>query len=206
MLSEKEFNELKEIYSKILKVNTFENKFKEIKTIAALDAVFSDKGVFCVAAVFNYETLELIEKKELSTKEIIHYSPRWIAFREGAPMIEVYKLLETKPDVILISKQGAINPKKVSTPSYVGILINKPTIGVSKDLIEGKLEENKIIFKTEQKGFAIQTKEYSRPIYISPGFGISLEKCKEIVEHCTKEYKMPLPIHLTHKFANKIKK
>ena len=206
MMQQKEYRELKEIYSRIIKAIKFQNEFSEIKTIGALDISFSDKNAACAAVVMTYPELEIIEVKTLTTKEPIKYSPTLIAFREGNPLIKTYKLLENKPDLILISKPGSTNPKKVSTPGYVGVLINKPTIGVSKDLVYGHLEEDRIILKEEQRGLAIRTREHARPIFISPGFGVDIETAVNIVKKCTTEFKMPLPLHLAHKYSNKTKK
>jgi deoxyribonuclease V len=206
MLDHKQFKEFKEIQQKVLKAIKLDNQFQEIKTIGAIDALFSGNNVYTVAATFDYETLELIEFKTLKSKEIIPYSPNMNPIRAGTPMIEVYKMLDKKPDVVLISGKGAINPEKIGEASYFGVITNKPTIGVTKNLIFGRESEDKIFHKEEHKGFIVKSREISNPIYVVPAFGIDKKKSKEIITRCLKNHKLPEPLHTAHKIALRMKK
>jgi len=200
------FNQLKEVHENILKVLNKEENIDEIKTIGSTEILFkSDKGV-CVFLIYDYKTLKLIEKKELFCKECIPYSPRWSYVREGTPIIELFNSLENKPDVIMIEGSGRVNENIVETSSYVGVLLNKPVIAVGKDLKYGKDEYEKILFKDKLCGYVLKTKEISKPIYITSGFKIPIEKSLEIVKHCLRENKMPEPLHNVHKIITKLKK
>ena len=54
---------------------------------------------------------------------------------------------------------------------------------------------------------AIKTKQFANPIYITPGHNISLNSAVEIIKKLSFEpYKLPLPLHLAHKYVNKLKK
>ena len=135
------------------------------------------------------------------------YSPRTIPFREGPIIIEAYRSLKIKPDVLIIRGDGALRRSKVGLASYVGVLINKPSIGVTKELIHGALNEDNIIIDDEIKGKALKIKELANPVYISPGHGLSVDKALEIIKKVSDpEYKLPLPMHLAHKHINKLKK
>jgi deoxyribonuclease V len=206
MDQEIDFKELKGMYSNIVKAVKFEDAFDNVKTLGAVDIVFSDNLVYCVVGVFDAETLELIETKELATKELMPYSPTWISYREGSPILEVCKKLENQPDVFLIAKPGTVNKDRVSTPGYVGVLLNKPTIGVSKDLTYGLLDVDRVMYREEQMGLGLKTREFAKPIYVSPGFGVSLESSISIVKKVLGDQKMPMPIHVVHKLCNKLKK
>ena len=198
--------DIKEVYKKIKEAISFTDQIKEVKRIAAIDIIFSKEKIYCAALVFSYPDLKLLEKRSLKSKEIIKHSPSLVGYREGVPIIETYKLLENEPDVILISKPGTIDTTKISSPAYVGVLLNKPTIGISDELVFGRLDVDKIMFQDQERGLAIRSKEHSKPIYIAPGYGLSIEKAVEITKNCLGEYKYPLPLHLAHKKAIKIKK
>ena len=201
------FQDLKEVEKKILKGIKLENTFSVVKTIVAFDITYIEKKYHCVAVVWDLDKGEEIEMKEVSGDEVLNYSPSLVAFREGPVILESYRNLENKPDLLIVKGNGFINPRKVGLASYVGFMLNKPCIGVVKDLLYGRLDEDKIMFENVVRGKAIRTKEFANPIYVIPGFGIDLEKSVEIVSKLIHEnYKMPIPLHLAHKYLNKIKK
>ena len=202
-----DFKELKEIEKKILKGIKVQDSITNIKTVAAFDIAYSDKKYHCIGVVYDLETNKEIEVSNVESEEIMPYSPSMVAFREGPAIIDAYRNIKNKPDVLIVKGNGAINKYKVGLASYVGVLVNKPCIGVTKELTSGKLEEDNILFENEIRGKAIRTKEYANPIYISPGHGIDLNLSVEIIKKLIIEpYKLPLPLHLAHKYVNRKKK
>jgi len=202
-----EYKELKDIEKRILKGIKTEDSFSNAKTIAAFDVGYFGKKYVCAVVVMDLETKKELETKSVTGDELIHYSPSMIAFREGPAIINAYRSLNNKPDILIVKGCGTIHSFKVGLASYVGILTNKPCFGVAPDLLFGKLDEDKIIFNNETKGIAIRTKDFANPIYITPGHNISIETSVKISKELIIEpYKMPLPIHLAHKLVNKNKK
>lgn len=202
-----EYKELKDIEKRILKGIKLEDNFSNAKTIAAFDVGYSGKKYVCVAIVMDIESKQELETTNVIGDEIIPYSPSMVAFREGPAIIDAYRSLNIKPDILIVKGCGTVHPNKVGLASYVGILTNKPCFGVSQDLLFGKLDEDKIVFDNELKGKAIKTKAFSNPIYIIPGHNISIESSMKIIkELIIEDYKMPLPVHLAHKLVNKFKK
>ena len=203
-----DFKEIKEIEKKVLKGIKTEDSFSETpKILAAFDVGYTGKRYICSAIVINLENNEIIETKIGTGDEVMSYSPALSTFREGPPILQAYRELENKPDVLLVKGMGSINPHRVGLAGYVGILTNKPCISVNSELLTGKLDEDKIIFNGEIKGMALKTKAYSNPIYVSPGHNISVKTSVEIVKKLIIEsYKLPFPLHLAHKEVNKAKK
>lgn len=201
-----DYKELKEIQYRILKGIRLTDNILDVKTIAGFDLTFRDKKAYCVAVVIDLTTFTLLEIKQTITDETMPYTTTLLAFREGAPIIETYKTLEHQPDILLVDGMGALHPYKVGVASYVGVMLNKPCIGVTKECIFGQLDEDKIMVYGEHRGTALKTKAYARPIYISPGHDISLTTAVEIVKKTLKEYKFPYPLHLAHKHLIKLKK
>ncbi len=200
-------NELKEISKQILKGISLKDNFSEIKTLAAFTLTFKDKKTLCAVVVLNANTLEVLEEKEAITDELMPYSPNFVAFREGPAIVQALKELSNKPDLLLIDGIGALIPNKVGTASYVGVLTNRPCLAVSKSLILGNLEEDKIMFKGEVKGIALRTKEFANPVYLTIGHSVSLQSAQELMKKwINPEFKMPYPLHLAHKLLLKMKK
>lgn len=207
MKSGVDFKELKEIEKRILKGIKLEDAFSSVKSVAAFDIAYVGKKYFCVAVVINIEDIKQIEEKTVSGDEIMSYSPSMVAFREGPAILEAYRSLENKPDVLIVKGNGSVHPKRVGLASYVGVMLNKPCIGVAKDLVCGKLDEDKVMFDGKLKGFAIKTKPYANPVYVIPGHNICLDSAVDVINKISNDqYKLPVPLHLAHKYVNKIKK
>lgn len=202
-----DYNELKTIEKEVLKGINMNDININIQKAAAFDISFSGNKIICSAVVFSFPDLKVIEEKTKITDELMPYSPNTIAFREGPAIIDLYRELKNISDVLIIDGSGALHPNKVGVASYVGVILNKPTIGVAKELIYGNLDEDKIIFNNEIKGYAIKAKEFANPVFVTVGHNVSIEKATEIVRKTViQEFKLPLPMHLAHKLTNKIKK
>ena len=65
----------------------------------------------------------------------------------------------------------------------------------------------KIIIEKEIRANIVTTKKGSKPIIVSPGHKVGMKSCVEILKHCMKEnHKLPEPLHLAHRYANKIRR
>ncbi len=201
------FKELNAIKSKILEEVKTEDKLSigNIKTIAGFSLIFKEDKIICVGIILDFNTLEILEEKTTENEITMNYQPDLIAFREGTPIINTIKEFSNKPDILMINGNGIINEKKLGVATYVGVMSNIPAIGVSKKLIFGNLEVDKIMFKEKQVGIAIKAREYANPVYVTPGNDLSIESAKLITEKVCKNHKLPLPLHKAHKVAIKSK-
>ncbi len=212
MISEnKSLEKLIKIQENLAKKIILKNDLKEIKLIAGFDLAFSKNKIFCCGVILNRE-LELIEKKFSEEVENFPYIPGFLAFREGPIIIKTYKKLKSKPDIIFIDGHGIAHPKFFGIASHIGLLLDKPTIGVAKNKLIGEYEEpknvweeEKLLFKNKHVGWVLKTKKDCKPIFISPGHKISLEKSLELTKKCLKGFKLPEPLRLSHLEVNKFK-
>jgi deoxyribonuclease V len=200
----------KEICKKIILNDEFS---KPIKIIAGFDLAFSNDKAFVAGIVMNYKKFDIIEMKIVKTKLSFPYVPTFLTFREGPPILKVYKKLKTKPDIIIINGQGIAHPIRCGIASHVGVLLDLPTIGVAQKKLCGEFGEPKqvgyyktIIYESKRIGYAYKSKENCKPIFVSPGHKVSLRTSLKIVISCIREYKLPLPLRMAHIYANKMKR
>ncbi|MBU4501938.1 MAG: endonuclease V [Nanoarchaeota archaeon] len=209
-----ELDKLKETQKKIAQKVSVKDSFKisDIKTVAGFDIAYHDKKVICAGVVVDYKTLEVLDKRYTISDEKFPYIPGFLMFREGPPIVETYQELKIQPDVILIDGGGILHPRKSGIASYVGVSLNKPTIGVIKKLLLGEASEGKIYVDKdtidgkvkELRGERLETKTGARPIFISPGHKISVATSTKIAKNClVKGRKLPEPLRLAHRYANK---
>ena len=106
-------------------------------------------------------------------------------------------------DVLLIDGHGILHPRKCGLASYVGLMIDKPTIGVAKNLLCGSILENNYI-ELNKTILGYRLKNNRKDIYISVGHKISLETSIDIVKKLTKKSEfIPEPLRIADIYSKK---
>ena len=69
----------------------------------------------------------------------------------------------------------------------------------------GEILSGKIILDGAVLGFEIKTKEFSNPLFVSPGHNISVETALDLIsKSIVHPHKLPEPLHLAHKLGRKV--
>jgi len=200
-----DFEKLREEQKKLSdKVSIIDN-LKKYKTFGGVDQIVIGKNIISGIIVCD-SSFKIIEEKYSSCEETMPYKSGFQFYREGISIMESFNKLQTKPDVLMIAGHGILHPRRLGIASHVGIILDIATIGIGKRLLTGEVRENTVYIDKEARGYQLKTKEHAKPIFISPGHNISLKTCSEIVKKTIKyPHKLPEPLHLAHKYANKIK-
>lgn len=197
-------DKLKEEQLKLAKEVITKDDFKKIELVAGVDQAFIDNKI--ISGIVVLKKGKIIEKKYAIMEAKIPYMPGYLFYREGPVILEAYNLLENKPDLIMIDGNGILHQRRIGLASHVGLLLNKPTIGIAKKLLLGKEKRNEIEVDNEVRAIKVVSKEFAKPIYISPGHKISVRTAFKITkEFLDGTHKLPKPLKLAHKYVNKIK-
>jgi len=197
-------SQLREFQRKISSEITTEDSIEELKLIAGFDTAIIGDKIIAAAVVLDAKTLEIVEKVHAINALPMQYIPGYRAFREGPIILEAFYDLEHDPDVLMINGNGILHPAGAGLANYVGVELNKPTIGVAKKLLTGEIKDGKIMIAGEERGVVVETRKYANPLFVSPGNMISIAKCAEIVKNCIiPPHKLPEPLHQAHKYAKK---
>jgi deoxyribonuclease V len=161
-----------------------------------------------------YVLLE-VSSKRLLGKEVIQkevsfpYIPTYLAFRELSLLQTLLgKVIEGKKmaDVVLVDGNGILHPRHAGVASHLGVLLDIPTIGVTKSLLCGEVdlkgikpgEVRYVLLNDKRVGAALRLTERAGPIFVSPGHRIDLEGAIEVVIKTSAKHKLPEPIKLAH--------
>ncbi len=187
-----------------------DNTPRKIQTIGGFDIAYTKDYGYACGVVLDYETFGIIEKKVIKAKIDFPYVSTFLSFREAPSVINVYNELRKEPDVIMVNGHGIMHPARAGLASHVGVMLDKPSIGVAQNNLIGDfkfpsdtMDFNQITFKGNHIGWVLKSKEGSDPIFISPGHKVSMERSLGITKHCIKENKLPEPIRIAHYFADK---
>jgi len=198
---------LRKEQSKLADKVIISDSLKNVKTIGGVEQAFVDDKIISAIVVCNYKDFEIIEKKYTIIDVKINYISSFLFYREGPAVIEAYNKLDEKPDLLIVNANGILHPRRFGMASQIGVLLDVPTIGVVKKLMLGEQKDQTVYIDKEARGYGLITRKYANPIYLSPGHKISLSMSKEIIKNSTKyPHKLPEPLHLAHKYANKLRK
>jgi deoxyribonuclease V len=185
----------------------------KIRFVAGVDVAYAKGLSIGVVAVLDYDSLKLAESRVAVCRTGFPYIPTLLSFREIPPAIMSIKKLRTQPDVYLVDGQGFAHPYRCGFASHLGLVINKPTIGVAKSRLFGKAEDVEsskdvafLKYNDEVVGATVTTKHGCKPIYVSVGHKVSLETSIKIAKHCTRDNRIPEPILRAHEIATQEKR
>lgn len=196
--------ELKKEQRKLSQKVILQDSFTKIKTIGGIDCAQTKNQIIACVVVLEFPSLKLLEKQTAVLPDPLPYKPGFLAYREMPAIINAFDKLEHEPDLILVDGSGILHPRKFGMASHLGLSLNKPTIGLSKNLILGNVEDGKIYLDGDLVGFEITTREHANPLYLSPGHQISLgTSLKTVQQSLNPPHKLPEPLHFAHKFAKK---
>jgi deoxyribonuclease V len=197
---------LKEEQIKLSKKVSTKDSFEDFETVAGIDNAYVDKKIISAVVVCD-KNLEVIDQAYSLEDIKFPYVPGFLGYREVPAMVIAYNKLNKKPDLLIVDGNGVLHPRRFGLASHLGILLDLVTIGVTKNLLLGEVKQDKVYVDNELRAICLRTKKGSKPIYVSPGNKISIKTaaliCKNLIK---KPHKLPEPLALAHKYANKIKK
>jgi deoxyribonuclease V len=191
----------------------FEDTLPEtVVYVAGVDIAYSKGMSIGAVAVLELPSLSQVESKVAHVETHFPYVPTFLSFREIPPAYSAIRKLNTEPDVILVDGQGYAHPYGLGFASHLGLILDKPTIGVAKSRLWGKIEQAgeqgwaPLTAKGEVIGAEVVTKTGTKPVYVSVGHKVSLERAIKIVKECTGKYRIPEPIRRAHILAGEEKR
>ncbi len=188
----------------------------EISLVAGADASYT-KGsdeIHAVVVVLGYPDLDVVERAAASAETSFPYIPGLLTFREGPALLEAFRRLRSEPEVVFFDGQGIAHPRRLGIASHMGILLDRPAVGVAKSLLIGTAAEPgadrgstaPILRDGETIGMAVRTKDRTKPVYVSVGHRIALSQAVDLVLTTTRGYRLPEPTRQAHLFANEVRR
>ncbi len=184
---------------------------KTLHYVAGVDVSYLGETAFGAASLLDYGSLDLMEARKAKVKTGFPYIPTLLSFRELKPSSAAIKKLKIQPDVLMVDAHGIAHPYRLGFASHLGVFLDKPTIGVAKSLLCGQVQPEKkehwspIVDEGEVVGAELIS-EGKKPIYVSIGHKVTLERAVEVVRHCLRMNRLPEPIRIAHILATEERK
>jgi deoxyribonuclease V len=194
---DKTLTETIRVQKKIADKVKFESNQENIIYICGVDVAYSNNVAYCSAVSMNKKSMDITESTS-TTSNIKHpYVSGFLMLREADPIINTLKLLKNPFDLLLVDGHGVLHPRHCGLASYVGVMLDTPTIGVAKSPLCGVVKENNFIdLDGVTSGFRM-VKKSKKPIFISVGHKINLINAIRIVKQLVKPAeRIPEPLRL----------
>lgn len=179
-----------------------------VRTIAGIDASYTDVGRAAIV-VLTYPDLQLVEQVTAVHESVFPYIPGLLSFREGPVVEDAMRKLTTSPDLLMFDGQGYAHPRRMGLACHMGLYLDRPSVGCAKSRLVGRYadpgpnagDRSPLIDHGETIGVVLRSKPRTNPLFISPGYKMTLENALEVVLQTLRGYRLPEPTRLADKLA-----
>lgn len=189
---------------------------KNVEVVAGCDASFPDGKTLGICVNLKYPELKIIEISFALLETHSPYIPTFLSFRELPALIQAYRNLKYKPDLILIDGQGIAHPRGLGIASHFGVIVGKPTIGVAKSRLFGVYrnqpseEKGSFVYLSANNGeiigAVVRTRDRVKPIFVSPGNLITVSDSVDWVLKLSAGFRLPEPTRIADKISKSLMK
>lgn len=181
--------------------------------LAGIDTGFEEQGRITrsAAVLLDGATLAEVDSRVARLPTALPYIPGLLSFRELPAALQALAALPHTPQLVLVDGHGIAHPRGLGIAAHLGVLTGLPTIGIGKSRLVGEHDEPgplrgdhvPLRFKGRQVGWVLRSKPRCRPLFISPGNGVSVEACLPLVMACLGKYRLPEPTRLADRLASR---
>jgi len=187
-----------------------EGSLSGAETVAGIDVGIRDKRARAAVVVIGLAemvTLEIARAERLVT---FPYVPGLLTFREGPVILDALAKLTITPDVLLFDGQGRAHPRRMGLATHIGVLLDHPSVGCAKSRLCGTYKDpgpergqHTLLYEDDEViGAVLRTRTRVKPVFVSTGHRVSLDKAIDLVLRCGGGYKLPEPTRRAHHAAS----
>ncbi len=172
------------------------------------------KTAFAVCIAFNRSGKLIGDFVSAKVEVDFPYVPGLLAFRVGPAVCSVLDNISDDFDLYLFDGQGIAHPDGFGLASHIGVLFNKPSIGVTRkalfgnySIVSNKRSHSKLTHPRNKTtlGYSITLDAEDKPFFISPGHQITTQQSLDLIKliSCESDF-LPNPIRIVHGRANRL--
>lgn len=144
------------------------------------------------------------------------YISGYLAFRELPLVLGVLKKAEEAGQlakVIVVDGSGLLHPRGMGIASHLGLLLKRPTIGVTKTLLCGECdtagllpgEHRPVFFRDQVLGAVLRSqKGHAHPVFVCPGHLIDVVSAVKVVSPLFAVHRLPEPVYWADRISRTI--
>ena len=183
-----------------------------MRLVAGADVSFDKRSPTLFAGVVSIdaESLQVVDSAWVEAEAGFPYVPGLLSFREIPPVLEAFRGLKKRPDLLVCDGHGFAHPRRFGLASHLGVLLGLPSIGCAKSRLVGTHREPgprrgahvQLRDEGEVIGEVVRTREGVRPVYVSVGHRVSLVTARRWILRLAPRYRLPEPTRAAHALVN----
>jgi deoxyribonuclease V len=187
------------------------DRLPELRRVAGADVAFDLERGRAIAGVIVYSFPQMVEVERATAVRALRfpYVPGLLSFREAPALLDAFARLRGDCGVIFCDGQGYAHPRRFGIACHLGVLLDRPTIGCAKSRLIGEHTEpgrrpgcwTPLEDAGERIGAVLRTRAGTRPIYVSVGHRVSLERAVELVRAVCDGFRIPRPTREADRFV-----
>ena len=205
--------EAREIQLKLAHLVERQDRLPRLRIVAGADVALeiAEPGgwrhgrgrAFAGVVVYRFPQMEEIERVSAALPLRFPYIPGLLSFREIPALIAAFARLRHAPDLIFYDGHGYAHPRRMGIASHLGLVLDRPAIGVAKSVLIGEYREpgaragssSSLIDQKsgEVIGAALRTRQGSQPVFVSLGHRISLNTALKLTLAVSDGHRLPRP-------------
>ncbi|MEC9341698.1 MAG: deoxyribonuclease V [Pseudomonadota bacterium] len=185
-----------------------------VTTLGGVDVGFEERGAVTRAAVTVLEarTLAPLDEAVARLPTRFPYVPGLLSFRELPAVLLALERLAVLPDLLLCDGQGLAHPRRFGIACHLGVLLDRPAVGVGKTRLTGAYAEpadargstSPLRDGAEIIGQVLRTRQGVKPLFVSVGHRITLDDAVSQVLAAAPRFRLPEPIRAAHRLASQV--
>lgn len=189
------------------------------RTVAGVDVSNTprnpDELLYAALAVLALPSLTPVATAGATRRADFPYVPGLLAFREAPCLLDAFAQLEALPDLLVVDGHGVSHPRGIGIASHLGVLLDRPSIGVAKTILVGAPEGEPgaapgswvpLVWKGRTIGAVLRTRARVSPVYVSVGHRVTLEGAVRQVCAMLGRTRLPEPTRQAHLAANVLRR
>lgn len=184
------------------------SRVEQIETVAGVDLSYRSprRGVGAYV-LMDAQGAHVQSVRTVEQQTSFPYIPTYLAFRELPVLLALLEAIDDDDrmaDVVLVDGTGLLHHRQAGIASHLGVLMDVPTVGVTKRLLYGEVDTEGMMtgevrwvmdpeHPDQRLGAAVKTTRRADPIYASIGHRVDLDTTVELVLELSSR-KLPEPI------------
>ncbi|MEU3281130.1 endonuclease V [Streptomyces antibioticus] len=170
--------------------------------VTGVDVAYDDERdiVAAAAVVLDAASLDVVAEATAVGRISFPYVPGLLAFREIPTVLAALDALPGDPGLVVCDGYGLAHPRRFGLAGHLGVLTGLPTIGVAKNPFAFAHDEPGdprgsfaplLAAGGEEVGRALRTRAGVKPVFVSVGHRVGLERACAHTLALTPRFRLP---------------
>ena len=116
-----------------------------LSAIVGCDATYIHETTVAAAVSLSSDNLSVQRTKLITDQTTFPYIPGLLAFREGSAVIRAIRAMRQSSYVCMVDGHGLAHPRRFGLACFVGLALDRPTIGIAKHLLYGSVRDGHVV-------------------------------------------------------------